>query len=69
MTTSFAVIRTARKQHRCGRCLLPIRPGTRYTAYRIPPGGELGNTRWVSGTEHEQSSPGLCAPSTEGAAR
>jgi hypothetical protein len=51
--TVFTTERTARKPHKCGRCLHPIKPGQRYAAYAITPGdADFGNKRWLSGREH-----------------
>lgn len=50
--TAFTVERTARKPHKCDRCLGQIRPGEQYTAYSIPPGSDLDNNGWISGHEH-----------------
>jgi hypothetical protein len=48
----FTKERTARKAHKCSRCLGQIRPGERYAAYSIPPNSEFDNIGWLSGHEH-----------------
>ena len=42
----------ARKDYRCDRCRQPIKAGTHYRRYAIPPGSDLGNDGWISGREH-----------------
>jgi len=45
--TAIIIERMARKAHTCGRCRLPIRPGTRYREWKLPPGDiDVANTRW-----------------------
>lgn len=49
---AFTKERTARKVHKCGRCLGKIQAGERYTAYSIAPNSDLGNSGWLFGHEH-----------------
>lgn len=45
--TAIVIDRTARKEHACGRCRLPIRPGARYREWKLPPGDStVGNAQW-----------------------
>ena len=48
----FARVRTARRAHKCDRCLRRIEPGERYRAYSIAPDSDIGNSGWMSGREH-----------------
>ena len=52
MTTVLMEAPKARKDYRCERCLGPIETGTRYMLYRIPPGSDLGNDKWIRGRQH-----------------
>lgn len=57
--------RTARKPHRCGRCLGQIKPGQRYAAYAITPKHpDFGNAKWLRGRQHLKATgcyPGAAA--------
>lgn len=50
--TAFTREHTARKAHKCDRCLGRIEPGERYRAYSIAPDSDIGNSGWLTGREH-----------------
>lgn len=52
MSDDIAIERTAKKRHTCAQCLKPIEPGQRYIDSRLPPGSELGYTRWLHAAFH-----------------
>ena len=44
---SIVIERTARKEHACGRCHLPIVPGSRYREWKLTPDDvDCGRGRW-----------------------